>query len=63
MQAYRDAVRAGFKTQAQIVAESGGDIEDLLIARPGERGFNAGSDLQVRMWRGLLDKLEQELKY
>jgi predicted transglutaminase-like cysteine proteinase len=37
--------------------------EDLLIARPGERGFNAGSDLQVRMWRGLLDKLERELKY
>lgn len=37
--------------------------EDLMIARAGERGFRAGSALQVRMWRGLLDKLEQELKY
>jgi len=37
--------------------------EDLLIARAGERGFRAGSALQVRIWRGLLDKLEQELKY
>jgi len=37
--------------------------EDLLIARAGERGFSAGSALQVRMWRGLLDKLEQEVKY
>jgi predicted transglutaminase-like cysteine proteinase len=37
--------------------------EDLLIARAGGRGFDAGSALQVRMWRGLLDKLERELKY
>jgi lambda family phage portal protein len=34
--AYTKAVRAGFKTQAQIIAESGGDIEDLLIARANE---------------------------
>jgi predicted transglutaminase-like cysteine proteinase len=37
--------------------------EDLLIARASGRGLSAGSALQVRMWRGLLDKLEQELKY
>jgi lambda family phage portal protein len=36
VQAYRDAVRAGFKTQAQVVAESGGDLEDLLTARSNE---------------------------
>jgi lambda family phage portal protein len=34
--AYKDAVRSGFKTQAQIVAESGGDLEDLLVARASE---------------------------
>lgn len=36
VQAYKDAVRAGFKTQAQVVAESGGDLEDLLLARANE---------------------------
>ncbi|NDD46347.1 MAG: phage portal protein, partial [Synechococcaceae bacterium WB9_4xB_025] len=36
VQAYRDAVRAGFKTQAQVIAESGGDLEDLLTARSNE---------------------------
>jgi len=34
--AYKDAVRSGFKTQAQVVAESGGDLEDLLLARANE---------------------------
>jgi lambda family phage portal protein len=36
VKAYNDAVRAGFKTQAQVVAESGGDLEDLLLARANE---------------------------
>ena len=36
VKAYEDAVRAGFKTQAQVVAEGGGDLEDLLIARAAE---------------------------
>jgi lambda family phage portal protein len=34
--AYRDAVRCGFKTQAQVVAEGGEDLEDLLMARAAE---------------------------
>ena len=34
--AYIKAVRAGFKTQAEVVAEGGGDIEDLLVARAAE---------------------------
>lgn len=34
--AYREAVRCGFATQAQIVAEQGGDLEDLLMARAAE---------------------------
>jgi capsid protein len=29
-------VRCGFATQAQIVAEQGGDLDDLLIARAAE---------------------------
>ena len=34
--ANKDLVRSGFKTQAQIVAEQGGDLEDLLTARASE---------------------------
>jgi len=36
VEAYSKAVRAGFKTQAEVVAEGGGDIEDLLTARAAE---------------------------
>ncbi len=36
--------------------------EDLLLVRPGQpRAANAGSPLQIRLWRSLLDKLEKEL--
>ena len=34
--AYKDAVRCGFKTQAEVVAEQGGDLEELLVARKAE---------------------------
>ena len=34
--ANKDLVRSGFKTQAQIVGEQGGDLEDLLLARAAE---------------------------
>ena len=34
--ANKEMVRSGFKTQAQIVAEQGGDLEDLLMARAAE---------------------------
>ncbi len=34
--AYREAVRCGFKTQADVVAEQGGDLEELLLARKAE---------------------------
>jgi lambda family phage portal protein len=36
VQAYKDAVRCGFKTQADVVAEQGGDLEELLLARAAE---------------------------
>jgi predicted transglutaminase-like cysteine proteinase len=36
--------------------------EDLLLVRPGE-SLRGGSSLQIRLWRALLDKLEQELAY
>jgi capsid protein len=29
-------VRCGFKTQAEVVAEQGGDLEELLVARKAE---------------------------
>lgn len=35
--------------------------EDLLIARQNQPGVSAGSPLQIRLWRALLDKLEKEL--
>ncbi len=37
--------------------------EDLLIERQGRRGASAGSSLQIRLWRALLEKLERELQY
>lgn len=37
--------------------------EDLLLARQGQRDARAGSSSQIRLWRGLLDKLEKELHY
>ena len=36
VQAYKDAVRCGFKTQGEVVAEQGGDLEELLMARKAE---------------------------
>ena len=37
--------------------------EDLLMVRQGQAGISAGSSLQIRLWRTLLDKLEKELQY
>lgn len=34
--AYKEAVRCGFKTQAEVVAEQGGDLEELLLSRQAE---------------------------
>jgi capsid protein len=36
VEAYKEAVRCGFKTQADVVAEQGGDLEELLLARKAE---------------------------
>jgi predicted transglutaminase-like cysteine proteinase len=37
--------------------------EDVLFARQGAADTRAGRSSQIRLWRGLLDKLEQELRY
>ena len=34
--AAKEAIKAGLKTQAQIVSENGGDLEELLPARQAE---------------------------
>jgi capsid protein len=34
--AYKEAVRCGFKTQVEVVAEQGGDLEELLLSRQAE---------------------------
>jgi len=46
-----------------LIPVYGFNDDDLAIARPGQPGVSAGSALQVRMWRGLLNKLERELRY
>lgn len=37
--------------------------EDVMLVRRGQRDASAGSSSQIRLWRGLLDKLEKELLY
>lgn len=44
--AYKEAVRCGFATQAQIVAEQGGDLEELLVARKAE--VDRAQELELR---------------
>jgi capsid protein len=34
--AYKDAVRCGFKTLGQVISEQGGDLDDVLMARQSE---------------------------
>lgn len=37
--------------------------EDVILVRQGQAGASAGSSSQIRQWRGLLEKLENELGY
>ena len=37
--------------------------DDVLLARAGRPELRVGSSSQIRLWRGLLDKLEKELHY
>jgi capsid protein len=34
--AYKTAVRCGFKTLGQVIAEQGGDLDDVLVMRQAE---------------------------
>lgn len=34
--AYKTAVRCGFKTLSQVIAEQGGDLDDVLLMRQNE---------------------------
>ena len=36
VEAYKTAVRCGFKTLGQVISEQGGDLDDVLIARQAE---------------------------
>ena len=45
VQAYKDAVRCGFKTLGEVVAEQGGDLEELMVARAAELEMAADLDL------------------
>ncbi len=57
-----DAVRPASERADLIPVYSFND-EDLLLARQGQRDVSAGSSSQIRLWRGLLEKLEKELLY
>jgi lambda family phage portal protein len=54
--ANKDLVRSGFKTQAQIVAEQGGDLEDLLLARAAE--VERAEDLGIQFDTNPADDLQ-----
>ncbi|MBE0627558.1 MAG: transglutaminase-like cysteine peptidase [Burkholderiales bacterium] len=49
--------------RADLVPVYSFNDEDLLLVREGQAGKRAGSARQIRLWRGLLDKLQQELLY
>lgn len=57
-----DTVRPASERADLIPVYSFND-EDLLIVRQGQADASAGSSLQIRLWRGLLEKLERELLY
>jgi len=57
-----DGVRPASE-RSDLIPVYGFNDEDLLIARLGQPGTSAGSSLQIRLWRALLDKLEMELHY
>jgi lambda family phage portal protein len=45
VQAYKDAIRCGFATQSEVIAQSGGDFEELMIQRARE--IQAAEDLDL----------------
>ena len=45
--AYKTAVRCGFKTLGQVIAEQGGDLEDVLVARQAELAMLDEMDIVV----------------
>jgi lambda family phage portal protein len=47
--AYKTAVRCGFKTLGQVIAEQGGDLEDVLVARQAELAMLDEMDIVVRI--------------
>lgn len=57
-----DAVRPASERADLIPVYSFND-EDVVLVRQGQAGASAGSSLQIRLWRGLLEKLEKELAY
>ena len=46
VEAYKEAVRCGFKTLAEVVAEQGGDLEELMQGRRQELDVAADLDLK-----------------
>lgn len=57
-----DAVKPASERPDLVPVYSFND-EDLLFVRRGQRDLRAGSATQIRQWRALLDKLQQELRY
>ena len=58
----QDAVKPASERPDLVPVYSFND-EDLLFVRRGQRDLRAGSATQIRQWRALLDKLQQELLY
>jgi lambda family phage portal protein len=60
VQAYKEAVRCGFMTQADVIAQTGGDLEELLANRSSELQQSQGLGLVFDTDSGAVDAKGQE---
>lgn len=56
VEADKAAIRSGLKTQAQVVAEQGGDLEELLMARKAE--VDRAQELELQFDTNPADDME-----
>ena len=60
VQAYKEAVRCGFMTQADVISQSGGDLEELLANRSNELQQSQDLGLTFDTDSGAVDAKGQE---
>ena len=55
---YKEAIMCGFKTQAEIVREQGGDLEELLLQR--QREIEMAESLGIKFSTSIMDNVSSE---